>query len=79
MIPAGTDYLALCLMAIEDVMNDLGHPEFDGHYFDDVSLDLVVVPEPSAVAMLGGGLACLGLVGRTWRISRDARKRSSAA
>ncbi len=41
--------------------NDTSKPEFDGHYADDVSVDLTVIPEPTALA-IWGALSAFGLV-----------------
>src|SRR4029079_14109323 len=38
LIPAGTTYLAIQLIAQEDVLNDFSSPEFAGHYADVASL-----------------------------------------
>lgn len=46
-LPPGTGYVAVRVLAIEDVFNDTVDPEFDGHYADLVSL--AVVPEPLSV------------------------------
>lgn len=52
-LPIGTQYITIHLAAVENVVNDSGPPEFQGHYADDVRLTLT--PAPGAV-----GLACLG-------------------
>jgi hypothetical protein len=39
-VPAGATYVALWLEAREDVMNDALEPEFDGHYVDDVRIEI---------------------------------------
>ncbi len=59
-LPTNTDYIAVEIMAIENIVNDTSGTEFDGHYADNVSLDINVVPIPSAVWLLGSGL--LGLL-----------------
>lgn len=60
-IPSATDYLAIQLTASENVVNDGTVPEFDGHYADSVSLE--IIPESSTalvsaigVLMLAGAL-----------------------
>jgi hypothetical protein len=50
-LPASTGYLAVRLVAIENVFNDTVSPEFDGHYADLASL--AVVPEASVFAFWG--------------------------
>ena len=42
--PAGTDYLAVRLLTSENVYNETSGQEFDGHYFDDVSLTFITIP-----------------------------------
>ncbi len=61
LLPVGTDYLAIQLLAEEDVLNQTGYPEFDGHYADNVSVTLATIPEPGTASLLGLGL--LGLLG----------------
>jgi hypothetical protein len=57
-IPSETDFLALRVIAREDVYNDETGTELDGHYADDVSL--TIVPEPAGLCLLAlGGLAVL--------------------
>ncbi|MCD4831880.1 MAG: PEP-CTERM sorting domain-containing protein [Anaerohalosphaeraceae bacterium] len=54
-LPVGTDYLVAYICAYEDVVNDSSHPEFDGHFADSVSLE--IIPEPMTLALLAfGGL-----------------------
>ena len=70
-LPASTDFVAVRLGAVENVMNDWSDPEFDGHYGDAAFLDVVEIPEPSVVALLG-----LGAIGRLRRrMSKKARGR----
>lgn len=57
-LPAGTDYLAVEVLALENVYNDASTNEFDGHYADDALL--TVTPEPATLSLLAvGGLAVL--------------------
>ncbi len=56
-IPVGTDFLAIQVVAIENVYNDTSHPEFDGHYCDMVSLE--IVPEPATLSLLALGTVLL--------------------
>jgi hypothetical protein len=43
-LPADTGFLAIQLMALEDIFNDAAGVEFDGHYVDDAFLTVVVEP-----------------------------------
>ena len=45
----------------EELAMESSKPEFDGHYADDVSVDLTVIPEPTALA-IWGALSAFGLV-----------------
>lgn len=45
--PTDTDYIVISLVAIEDVYNDSSCPEFDGHYCDDVSLQIYDITPPA--------------------------------
>ena len=57
-LPAATGFVAVKLGASETVYNDITGVEFDGHYADAVTLE--IVPEPAAPALLAlGGLAAL--------------------
>ena len=58
-VPANTDYLAVLVVASENVFNDSSSPEFDGHYIDAVSL--FVVPEPASALLIGVLLASMSL------------------
>jgi hypothetical protein len=40
-LPANTDFVAVQVVAWEDVYNDVNQPEFDGHYADAVSLEII--------------------------------------
>jgi len=59
-LPAGTKYLALEVNARENISNDPSN-EFLGHYADDVTLTLNVVPIPWTVWLFGSGI--IGIVG----------------
>ncbi len=54
-IPSGTTYLAIYLVASENVFNDVSGLEFDGHYADGV----VFTPEPASASLLLAGLVLL--------------------
>ncbi len=50
-IPVGTDYVSVLISARENIHNDLAGVEFDGHYADDIKLEIVAptsVPQASA-------------------------------
>jgi len=47
LLPRGTDYLILEILAMEDIFNDPTFPEFDGHYADDAGLEVHTDPVPS--------------------------------
>ena len=51
----GMNYLSVRLAAIENIFNDMqgGGTEFDGHYVDKVSLQIVAIPECGSVVMVG--------------------------
>ena len=57
-LPVNTDYVAICIAAKEDIHNDTYGVEFDGHYADCVSLE--IVPEPATVVLLAIGGVLLG-------------------
>jgi hypothetical protein len=57
LIPANTDYLAINIAAGEDIYNDGTYPEFDGHYADAVSIE--IVPEPATIGLFSLGLILL--------------------
>ncbi len=59
LLPSGTDFLAVRLTASENVFNDGTHPEFDGHYADMVSAEIVIIPEPATLLLLCAGSVAL--------------------
>ena len=62
LVPPPTDYLEIQISAVEDVVNDSTGTEFDGHYGDDVRLQLLVGAETPPIPSLGvEGLAILAL------------------
>ncbi len=56
-IPTNTDYLAIEVYADENIYNDLSGTEFDGHFADQVSLQ--ITPEPATLLLLGLGAVML--------------------
>ena len=52
-LPDNTTYVAICIAACENIYNDISGVEFDGHYADSVSLE--IVPEPATIALLALG------------------------
>ena len=44
-LPRGTEFVAVLVQARENVFNDDSPPEFDGHYFDNVSLTVDTDPD----------------------------------
>ncbi len=57
LLPSQTNYIAVLLGALEDVDNDYSYPEFDGHFADAVSVE--IVPEPATIAFLLSGFIIL--------------------
>ncbi len=49
LLPQGTDYVMVEVRAVENVFNDPLFKEFDGHYADDVELDVRIGATPSGV------------------------------
>lgn len=57
LIPENTDYLAINIVAGENIYNDAFYPEYDGHYADAVSL--TIVPEPATIGLFSLGILFL--------------------
>lgn len=57
----GMNYLSVRLAAVENIVNDMqgAGTEFDGHYVDKVSLQIVAIPEVSSLALV----ACILVIG----------------
>ena len=65
MLPTNADYLAVRVTASENIFNDNSFPEFDGHYADNVSLQVNnAVPGPCSFALLGLGAGLAGWMRR---------------
>lgn len=56
-IPVGTKFIAVDVLANENIFNDAVAPEFDGHYADAVSMTITVIPAPGALVLAGIGLS----------------------
>jgi len=54
------------LVAYENI-SPSGSPEFDGHYADNASLSVSVIPEPCSLVLLGMGTAGFLLLACTRR------------
>jgi hypothetical protein len=53
-LPSDTDFVAIFVHAKENVFNDsIGADEFDGHYVDAVTFE--IIPEPATLLLLGLG------------------------
>jgi len=48
-LPSNTTYLAVDLLAFENIYANSTSPEFDGHYVDNAVVSLTVIPEPSTL------------------------------
>ena len=59
-LPSNTTYLALQVTAKEDVFNDSGDPEFDGHYVDDAEVWLTWPTGVSGLS-IGEGMHTIAL------------------
>lgn len=53
-VPVNTTFLVVNIDAGETTYNDLNYPEFDGHFADNVSVQ--IVPEPSTMILLAAGI-----------------------
>ena len=52
-LPVNTEFLVVGVKSHENIYNDAVFPEFDGHYADKVSLQ--IVPEPATILLLSFG------------------------
>ena len=69
-LPIDADYIALCITAQEDIQNDSSCPEFDGHYGDDVNLQIYDITPPEAPNNLHATYSHVG-VELTWDIAPE--------
>ena len=53
-IPSNADFLAIQVIAYENIFNDYSGVEFDGHYCDQVSLEIIPEPATLFLTLLGG-------------------------
>ena len=53
-LPTNTNYIGIAVNAQENICNDTSGVEFDGHYVDAVSLE--IIPEPATLFLLGLGV-----------------------
>ncbi len=56
-LPTDTSFLVIKIQANKDIFNDYSYPEFDGHYADAASVD--IVPEPGTLILIGTGCLIL--------------------
>lgn len=56
-LPIETDFIAIDVLAGENIFNDASGEEFDGHYADAVSL--TIIPEPATLLLVGLGALTL--------------------
>lgn len=56
-LPTNTDFIAVGVYVGEDIYDDISAPEFDGHFADSVSVE--IVPEPMTLLLLGLGTVML--------------------
>jgi hypothetical protein len=61
-LPANTSFLVVKISISEDVYNDTGYPEFDGHFADNVFVE--IIPEPATILLLSLGGLVLRRFGR---------------
>lgn len=54
-LPANTQFITVLIHARENIFDDTGYGEFDGHYVDMVSVEIVPVPGTLALGCIGVG------------------------
>jgi hypothetical protein len=65
LLPTNTDFITIGLIANENIFNDVSYPEFDGHFADGISAE--IVPEPLSALLLGIGAIVLHNKQRQYR------------
>lgn len=56
-LPTNTTFIVVGIDAGENIFNDTTNPEFDGHFVDNISVE--IVPEPGTLLLLGIGAVML--------------------
>ena len=59
LLPTTTDFISVHLRASENVVDDISGTEFDGHFADAVTME--IIPEPATLSLLALGLGALAL------------------
>lgn len=60
LLPVGAKFVAVDILASENIFNDAVAPEFHGHYADAVSMAITIIPVPGALIL---GTIGVGFVG----------------
>ncbi|MHC4756613.1 MAG: PEP-CTERM sorting domain-containing protein [Planctomycetota bacterium] len=64
-LPTNTDYIVIDIQARENIYNDISGTEFDGHFADNVTVE--VVPEPATLLLFALGVPLLSKLNRRKR------------